>query len=191
MCYTYLTEISRAPDGDDGAGQKAAAKTKKLRADPLFQAVMKEIEMQRNRGFSTHPKMDMLKTLVVQHFAEKIVDEGDRGAEEDTRVMVFVTYRECVDEIVETLNHERPLIRATKFVGQGTDKQGNKGIAQKEQLEVRILIISLWMINIMDLTNILEPFVIHRSSKNSRPESTMYLYRPPSAKRGSTLVRST
>lgn len=140
MCYNYLQEISREPDGDSATGPgkvSAASKQKKLRSDPLFQAVIRELEIQRGRGFMVHPKMDLLKTLVVQHFAGKLGDEGDEEKEaEETRVMVFVTFREAVDEIVEALNFERPLIRANKFIGQGTDKQGKKGLAQKEQLEV-------------------------------------------------------
>ena len=133
MCYTYLQEISddTGLEGEDSRNAKAA----KLRADPTFQALMHELESQRCRGFSMHPKMDMLKTLVVQYFGQKMGEEkGDEGPTE-TRVMVFVTFRAAVEEIVEALSSERPLIRATKFVGQGVDKQGNKGFAQKEQLE--------------------------------------------------------
>lgn len=142
MCYTYLQELSREKDEDENAGQgkgAAASKSKKLRHDPLFQATMRELENQRSRGFSVHPKMDLLKTLVVQHFAKNLADDdAEERSNEETRAMVFVTFREAVDEIVEALNFERPLIRASKFIGQGTDKQGKKGLAQKEQLEVLI-----------------------------------------------------
>jgi ATP-dependent DNA helicase MPH1 len=137
MCYTYLQELSREKDVDEnaGAGKAAAAsRSKKLRSDPMFQAIMKELEGQRSQGFSVHPKMDLLKTLVVQHFAQN--EDVEERTNEETRAMVFVTFREAVDEIVEALNFERPLIRASKFIGQGTDKQGKKGLAQKEQLEV-------------------------------------------------------
>jgi ATP-dependent DNA helicase MPH1 len=140
MCYTYLHDISREQDVDEkpGPGKAAAAsRSKKLRSDPMFQSIMKELEDQRSGGFSVHPKMDLLKILVVQHFAESLADEADeQRTSEGTRAMVFVTFREAVDEIVEALNFERPLIRASKFIGQGTDKQGKKGLAQKEQLEV-------------------------------------------------------
>jgi ATP-dependent DNA helicase MPH1 len=135
MCYTYLQEL--ASDKGDVDGKKDA-KAQKLRTNPKFQALVKEIETQRNKGFSLHPKMDILKGLVVQHFGERLADEGEN--QEETRAMVFVTYRECVDEIVEMLNAEMPLIRATKFVGQGTDKQGKKGFGQKEQLEVSLFV---------------------------------------------------
>jgi len=139
MCYTYLQELSREKDdGNVGPGKAAAAsRSKKLRNDPLFQAMMRELEDQRSRGFSVHPKMDLLKTLVLQHFAENLVDEDvEDHTNKGTRAMVFVTFREAVDEIVGALNSESPLIRASKFIGQGTDKQGKKGLAQKEQLEV-------------------------------------------------------
>jgi ATP-dependent DNA helicase MPH1 len=137
MCYDYMQEISREHDDageTSGKAAAAASRSKKLRNDPLFQTVMREFEVQRGRGFSIHPKMDRLKALVVQHFAENMGDPKTQA--EETRVMVFVTFRQVVDEIVEVLNSQRPLIRATKFIGQGTDKQGKKGMAQKEQLEV-------------------------------------------------------
>jgi ATP-dependent DNA helicase MPH1 len=137
QCATYLQDIAKGADevGQDGEASKKSNKGKKLLADPTFKAILKEIEMQRHRpgGFSLHPKMERLKAMVVQHFGEKMGEPG----EQDTKVMVFATFRETVDEIVEILNAEQPLIKATRFVGQGSDKQGKKGIAQKEQLEVR------------------------------------------------------
>ncbi|KAI0662624.1 hypothetical protein C8Q70DRAFT_1128612 [Cubamyces menziesii] len=130
MCYTYLKGIA---DGfDDNGGKKA------LRKMEGFTQLMKEFEKQAARGFSMHPKMDTLKTLLVDHFAKQLPD-GDGGASApggQSRAMVFVSFRECVEEIVELLNKESPIIRAKAFIGQGTDKQGKRGYAQKEQLEV-------------------------------------------------------
>ncbi|KAF5377463.1 hypothetical protein D9615_005173 [Tricholomella constricta] len=138
MCHTYLHELARAGDEDTapGPGKAAAAsRMKALRNDPMFRAVLHELDSQRGQGFSVHPKMDRLKMLVVQHFGQQL-GEGQETTLDQTRVMVFVTFREAVDEIVEALNAEQPLIRAHKFIGQGTDKQGNKGLAQKQQLDV-------------------------------------------------------
>jgi ATP-dependent DNA helicase MPH1 len=133
-----MRELERDKESDaDGGKKKTTSKAKKLRDDPLFQAVIKELDLQSAQGFSMHPKMELLKALVVQHFAEKLGDDGQET--ERTNVMVFVTFREAVDEIVEVLNREKPLIRANKFIGQGIDKQGRKGLAQKEQLEVGTL----------------------------------------------------
>ncbi|KAJ7107659.1 hypothetical protein C8R43DRAFT_1163829, partial [Mycena crocata] len=133
MCNTYLQELAREPE-EDPKKKKTPSTAKKLRDDPLFKAVTKELELQRLGGFSVHPKLERLKVLVVQHFAEKLGDDGQET--EQTKVMVFVSFREAVDEVVDALNLEKPLIRANKFIGQGSDKQGKKGLAQKEQLEV-------------------------------------------------------
>ncbi|KAJ7900095.1 P-loop containing nucleoside triphosphate hydrolase protein [Mycena olivaceomarginata] len=136
MCNTYMRElqVDKKTDGDEGGKKKTSSKAKKYREDPQFQAVIKELEVQRLRGFPMHPKMDKLNTLVVQHFAQQLGDDGREG--EETRVMVFVTFREAVGEIVEVLNAQKPMIRASQFIGQGADKQGRKGLAQKEQLEL-------------------------------------------------------
>lgn len=136
-CYESLKEASRNKEDDDGeSGKKKDNKSKNLREDPLFKILMLELETQRNRGFATHPKVEKLKELLIQHFGSKMADETEDGTVDDTRVMVFSSYRAVVDEIVEELSRDRPLIRAARFIGQGIDKQGNKGLPQREQLEV-------------------------------------------------------
>jgi ATP-dependent DNA helicase MPH1 len=90
---------------------------------------MQELEKQKAIGFALHPKMEELLNILIQHFGQS--DEG-----EETRVMVFSSYRAVVDRIVEELRKHEPLLRATRFIGQGTDKQGKKGLAQREQQEV-------------------------------------------------------
>jgi ATP-dependent DNA helicase MPH1 len=134
-CYESLKEASRNKEDDDGDGKKDK-KSKSLRDDPKFKILMLELETQRSRGFGTHPKVEKLKQLLIQHFGSKLGDETEDGSVDDTRVMVFSSYRAVVDEIVEELSRERPLIRASRFIGQGVDRQGNKGLPQKEQLDV-------------------------------------------------------
>lgn len=155
LCYRSLKE---AVDGDNNS-DKAKSGNSKLMNDPNFQAVMRELDFQAHMGFTVHPKMEKLKMLVLNHFGTKLPDEaaaiditeaggagangaaagGSRGGEgDDTRVMVFVTFREAVEQLVEFLNQESPIIRATKFIGQGADKAGKKGFAQKDQLDVCI-----------------------------------------------------
>lgn len=130
-CYTSLKGLT-------DTGNDAVKKQTKLQQDPKFQALMQEIEVQRAQGFTMHPKKEKLLDLIIQHFGAKMTDEN--GAEvngsDASRVMVFATFRENVDELVEMLDQHRPLIRAVRFIGQGTDKQGRKGYAQKEQMEV-------------------------------------------------------
>ncbi|KAF8168325.1 hypothetical protein B0H34DRAFT_685091 [Crassisporium funariophilum] len=138
--YEYLMEQSREREDDDGeGGKKKSSKGKSLREDPNIRQLLTEFEVQRARGFCAHPKVNKLKEVLIQHFGSKISDgeqNNDENNVDETRVMVFSSFRSVVDEIVEELDKERPLIRATRFIGQATDKQGKKGLGQKEQLEV-------------------------------------------------------
>ncbi|KAG2123566.1 P-loop containing nucleoside triphosphate hydrolase protein [Suillus clintonianus] len=130
MCHNCLLEISA--EKEDDSGKKKGSTTSGLRKDKNFMALLSELEVQKVRpgGYGMHPKMETLKMLLLQYFGARM------GEGEETRAMVFVTYRECVDEIVHILDEESPLLKVTRFIGQGTDKQGRKGFAQKEQLEV-------------------------------------------------------
>lgn len=130
MCYGYLKDIATGGGADDSSSKKA------IRKMEGFANLMKELEKQAARGFSMHPKMDTLRTLLIDHFGKELPDPADASGVCKSRAMVFVSFRECVEEIVELLNKESPIIRAKAFIGQGTDKQGKKGYAQKEQLEV-------------------------------------------------------
>jgi len=130
MCFRSLTEEAEGDQSDKRSG---------LTKDPAFQALMDELRLQKSRGFAVHPKLEKLKTLVVHHFGQRLRDDASNAgerADEGTRAIVFVTFREAVDEIVDFLNQESPLLKATKFIGQGIDKKGNKGLAQHEQLDV-------------------------------------------------------
>lgn len=143
MCNTCVQEIVSDPAAPNGGNVKSASKDK-LRLNPKVQVLLRELDAQRQPDgtFLLHPKMEMLKTLLIQHFASSASE--DNYSEEatsmkhtqETRAMVFVTNRGCVDEIEEFLTRYSPLIRPKRFIGQGADKQGKKGFAQKEQLDV-------------------------------------------------------
>jgi ATP-dependent DNA helicase MPH1 len=131
MCFRCLTEEATC----SASGQSSA-----LSKDPAFQTLMTELRSQKEDGFAIHPKLETLKALVIDHFGQQLRDDDASTisvqAGDDTRAMVFVTFREAVDEIVDLLNQESPLLRATKFIGQGIDKKGNKGLTQREQQRV-------------------------------------------------------
>lgn len=118
---------------------------KLLKGDKNWTALLVELEKQKAHGFDPHPKMEKLISLALRHFVEADAEAAAaivRGEpiEGESKVMVFVQFRDCVDEIIDRLKHHHPLIRPTPFIGQGTDKRGNKGISQKEQLEVCIAV---------------------------------------------------
>ena len=56
----------------------------------------------------------------------------------DTRVMIFSSYRDSVDEISVMLYRHLPLVRVMCFYGHGNKSTGAKvkGFTQKEQLKV-------------------------------------------------------
>lgn len=139
MAYTCLmNELNGEPsEADENLPKKKPAAKKPRKPsiklnDPAVKKLLAEFDRQkasRNGHFPSHPKLDKLLAIALDHFS-------DGTDAESTRVMVFCTFRACVDEIVEVLNGHSPVLRATRFVGQGADKAGKKGIAQKEQLEV-------------------------------------------------------
>ena len=146
MAYHTLQELVHSVDKDGNRTVKP--RQSKILKDPHYMGLMSEIEQQRNNQghFPIHPKMDMLRTITIRHFARAQVDEEDQAQDDaapnlhtSTRMIVFCSYRECVEQIVEMLNEEQPMIRAHKFIGQGTDKRGGKGVTQKVQLEVRFI----------------------------------------------------
>ncbi|GAA6049945.1 hypothetical protein JCM3770_007062 [Rhodotorula araucariae] len=101
-----------------------------------FREVLNETSILRGRaGYVGHPKMEKLRSMCIEHFTSA-QDERDEytGERRETRVMIFCNFRAVVEEIVHCLNSQRPLIKATPFVGQASSK-GTKGKSQKEQLE--------------------------------------------------------
>jgi ATP-dependent DNA helicase MPH1 len=140
---------------------------------PLQRLVDQAVVLSRRPGYVSHPKMDALRSLLIEHFSS---DETS-----DTRIMVFCSFRAVVEELVALLNEQSPLIRATRFVGQGTDKDGVKGFGQKQQQEV------CWPRRLHEIGSRCE----HRSSIASVAATSIPWWQHRLAKRVSTLARST
>ncbi|KAG8126721.1 hypothetical protein E2320_021852 [Naja naja] len=86
----------------------------------------------------SHPKLKKLEDVVLQHFKSWRKHQDQLTSEvtpTDTRVMIFSSFRDSVQEIAEMLNYHYPLVRVMTFVGHSTGKN-TKGFTQKEQLEV-------------------------------------------------------
>lgn len=112
--------------------------TKTLANKSEFRDLLRDTRNLRDRsGYVGHPKMEKLRTMCIEHFKSYEGKVDENGKKMETRVMVFCNFRAVVDEIVGCLNSQRPLIKATPFVGQGTSK-GAAGKTQKDQIEVSI-----------------------------------------------------
>ncbi|KAM6311303.1 Fanconi anemia group M protein [Aegotheles albertisi] len=90
----------------------------------------------------SHPKLRKLEEIVIEHFKswkKQCPDEGTTDSTSvdaaDTRVMIFSSFRDSVQEIAEMLSRLSPVVRVMTFVGHSTGKS-TKGFTQKEQLEV-------------------------------------------------------
>ncbi|XP_048393153.2 Fanconi anemia group M protein isoform X2 [Stegostoma tigrinum] len=94
----------------------------------------------RKQFLYSHPKLKKLEEVVMGHFktwaesgGPKISEGKNSGV--NTRVMIFSSFRDSVQEIAEMLSKHDPLVRVMTFVGHSSGKN-TKGFTQKEQLEV-------------------------------------------------------
>ncbi|NWW67111.1 FANCM protein, partial [Ifrita kowaldi] len=85
----------------------------------------------------SHPKLKKLEEIVIEHFKswKKGYEDRSESSPGDTRVMIFSSFRDSVQEIAEMLARLSPAVRAMTFVGHSSGKS-TKGFTQKEQLEV-------------------------------------------------------
>jgi len=105
--------------------------------------------------FYSHPKLKKLEEIILSHFNSSHASSSSAPVQttfsatgslqttshrDDTRVMVFSQYRESVKEIATMLSRHSPLIRVMSFVGQATSGKSNKGLTQKEQLQVCVCV---------------------------------------------------
>lgn len=112
---TYITRLFS--EGTAGGASKAS---ERLARDPLFIRLLEERCMSWREEI--HPKMDMLYDVVrdqLEQFPE-------------SRIIIFATFRDTVQQIVETLGKKG--IECQRFVGQAA-RDAEKGLSQKKQIE--------------------------------------------------------
>ena len=90
-----------------------------------------------NEDFIGHPKLSFLKTIVLNHFLDAGAGVGaaDGRPPSETRVMIFVQFRDSAEEVTRVLKKHYPMIRPHVFVGQAGAK-GSDGMDQKTQLDI-------------------------------------------------------
>uniref|UniRef100_G3SN12 RNA helicase n=1 Tax=Loxodonta africana TaxID=9785 RepID=G3SN12_LOXAF len=85
--------------------------------------------------FYSHPKLKKLEEVVVQHFKSWNDQNTSKKKCDETRVMIFSSFRDSVQEIAEMLFQHQPVIKVMTFVGHSSGKS-TKGFTHKEQVEV-------------------------------------------------------
>ncbi len=103
-------------EGSGGSGPKASVR---LARDPVFLRLMERCMSWKGE---IHPKLEVLAGIVR--------DQLERSPE--SRVIVFATFRDMVQQIVDTLAARG--IACQRFVGQAA-RDAEKGLSQKKQIE--------------------------------------------------------
>ncbi|HOI58765.1 MAG: DEAD/DEAH box helicase [Methanoculleus sp.] len=109
----YLTRLGA--EGASSAGSKAS---KRLVGDPAYQHL---VEISGGWKEELHPKVSIVRELVRAQLA----------AHPDSRIIVFATYRDTVQTLVDTLTAAG--IACERFVGQAS-RDAERGLSQKEQI---------------------------------------------------------
>ncbi|XP_016339921.1 Fanconi anemia group M protein isoform X4 [Sinocyclocheilus anshuiensis] len=128
------------------SGPKESTRVRnELQRSPVFMDLYREMESMfatasrepREPYVYSHPKLQKLDEVVLQHF-ETWAESSDAKASAavSTRVMIFSSFRESVQEIAEMLSRHQRLVRVMTFMGQASAGKGVRGFTQKEQLEV-------------------------------------------------------
>ncbi|XP_077077802.1 Fanconi anemia group M protein-like isoform X2 [Siphateles boraxobius] len=124
------------------SGPKESSRARnELQRSPVFMDLYREMETMfatSRQGppdpyVYSHPKLQKLDEVVLRHFQSR-AESSD--SEVSTRVMIFSSFRESVQEIAEMLNRHQPLVKVMTFMGQASAGKGVRGFTQKEQLEV-------------------------------------------------------
>ncbi|KAH0544204.1 hypothetical protein FGG08_001649 [Glutinoglossum americanum] len=122
----------------ENQGKKGGKTRRQVVEDPNFQKLMdKAQELVSDPAFVGHPKLEYLVGVVLRHFADSGAGQSSAGRapSSETRVMVFVHFRDSAEEVVRILKRHEPMVRPTIFNGQSTSKGGSVGMSQKDQLE--------------------------------------------------------
>ncbi|CAB1334903.1 unnamed protein product [Coregonus sp. 'balchen'] len=74
----------------------------------------------------SHPKLQKLEEVVLGHFKTRAESSGTGSGPQEvsTRVMIFSSFRESVQEIAAMLNRHLPLVKVMTFMGQASAGKG-------------------------------------------------------------------
>ncbi len=118
----YLEKLQK-----DAKKKNSSKATRVLASDYRIRQI--HLELMKNKELNSpvlvHPKLKILRQI--------IIDELNKN--HDSRILVFVKLRASVRNIVENLK-ENKLIKPIRFVGQATKSKEDKGLNQKQQIEL-------------------------------------------------------
>ncbi len=112
----------------EDAKKKSSSKAVKVLASE-YRLYQLYVELLKHHDFTPetliHPKYMVLKKIILEQLENT----------PDSRILVFVKLRDSVRNIAKKLNTTEN-IKTTRFVGQATKSKDDKGLSQKNQLEI-------------------------------------------------------
>ncbi len=118
----YFNKLHR-----DAKKKSSSKATKILSSDGRLHRIF--LELKKNVEFSPeqliHPKYHVLVKIILEELKNN----------PNSRILVFVKLRNSVKNITKKLQ-EIPLINAVRFVGQTTKSHDDKGMSQKQQIDI-------------------------------------------------------
>ncbi|MHA2473695.1 MAG: helicase-related protein, partial [Promethearchaeota archaeon] len=122
VLLSYLEKVYK-----DAKRKTSSKAVKVLASDYRIRQIF--LELKKNSDITpkslVHPKFQALVKILVDEL----------NANPSARILVFVKLRESVKNIVDNLKAIPP-IRPIRFVGQATNSQEDKGLSQKQQIEI-------------------------------------------------------
>lgn len=131
--FRSIVEFRNKVDGGEAKGKYGL----QIRQDVNFGKMLTRVQSWvNNPDFLGHPKLEYLRSVVMNHFLDAGEGRAAQGAPpSSTRIMIFAHWRDSAEEIVRVLKRNEPMIRPHVFVGQA-DSKHSEGMGQKKQLEV-------------------------------------------------------
>ncbi len=122
ILLVYLIKLYK-----DSKKKNSSKATKILAADQRLHNIF--LELKKNEEFSPenliHPKYLVLKKILIEELTNNPL----------SRILVFIKLRNSVKSIVNKLKTTE-LIKPVRFVGQATKSPDDKGLSQKQQIEI-------------------------------------------------------
>ncbi|KAL1525757.1 hypothetical protein AB1Y20_020600 [Prymnesium parvum] len=127
-CLAYLQQQEKVPTDKEGGCKRKGQLVRRLKRDFFEGAAFVEMLalVQRCAKGISHPKIVLTAQLLHEHFEER---------QHAGRAIVFTSYRNAVDELLERLESVEG-VKASAFIGQNKGKGDGgsaKGMPQKEQ----------------------------------------------------------
>ncbi len=120
-CYKYLERIIE--EGNARGGSKASRML--IRDENFIHAVKIARELLNRIGELENPKLNALRVIIRKELASN----------PDSRIIVFTHFRETSILVTDALR-DVPGVRAVRFVGQASRGDEDKGMKQREQVEI-------------------------------------------------------